>query len=366
MDLVHPRNEIKTMMNSVNIVNFKNLRDFSLDGWNRVNLIVGRNNVGKSSLLEALALYFSNGNEMMIRSVLSDRGIIEEDNDAFLSLFTDFRDSCSRKNDIYFSEKKDFSDALCLRQRYLVRSKKRTAKGEAEYQEFMSEEELSMARLSGQGADKVLQIESPDTMAYCRFSESIIRGTIKERCRVSYIPSFAISSSSNASAFDRISMTKLERKLIEALQIIDPDIEQINFLTNYGHSERVPYVVLKGSENKCRLSTMGDGINRVLTIILKMLDCEDGVFLLDEFEDGLHYSVQTDLWRIIFQLSEMLRIQVFVTSHSSDCIRSFVAANESGEGRLIRLEERKGQIIPVVYAAKEEIEFASSNGVELR
>ena len=68
---------------------------------------------------------------------------------------------------------------------------------------------------------------------------------------------------------------------------------------------------------------MGDGINRILTIILSMVNVENGYFFIDEFENGLHYSVQKDLWKMIFYLAEKLNIQVFATTHSSDCINAF-------------------------------------------
>ena len=65
---------------------------------------------------------------------------------------------------------------------------------------------------------------------------------------------------------------------------------------------------------------MGDGINRILTIILAMVNCENGYLLIDEFENGLHYSVQEKLWEIIFYLAKRLNIQVFATTHSNDTI----------------------------------------------
>ena len=67
---------------------------------------------------------------------------------------------------------------------------------------------------------------------------------------------------------------------------------------------------------------MGDGINRILTIILAMLNCENGVLLIDEFENGLHYSVQHQLWKVINDLSTKLNVQVFATTHSMDTLRS--------------------------------------------
>ena len=88
--------------------------------------------------------------------------------------------------------------------------------------------------------------------------------------------------------------------------------------------------------------------------------------LLDEFETGLHYSVQDELWRIIFMLSEKLDIQVFVTSHSNDCINCFARTNTNEQGVLIRLENRKGRIVAVKYEDNDELMFATNNNVEIR
>jgi AAA15 family ATPase/GTPase len=68
---------------------------------------------------------------------------------------------------------------------------------------------------------------------------------------------------------------------------------------------------------------MGDGMNRILTIILALVNSDNGCLLIDEFENGLHYTVQENLWRIIFHLSKELNIQVFATTHSEDCIKGF-------------------------------------------
>ena len=111
---------------------------------------------------------------------------------------------------------------------------------------------------------------------------------------------------------------------------------------------------------------MGDGINRILTIILAMLNCKGGVLLLDEFETGLHYSVQGELWKVIFMLADELDIQVFATSHSTDCIKSFADSNEQGVGMLFRLEERKGMVSVVSYGDSEELKFATTNNIEMR
>jgi AAA15 family ATPase/GTPase len=54
-----------------------------------------------------------------------------------------------------------------------------------------------------------------------------------------------------------------------------------------------------------------------------MVNAQDGYLLIDEFENGLHYSVQEQVWEVVFTLAKSLNVQVFATTHSSDCIKAF-------------------------------------------
>lgn len=77
-----------------------------------------------------------------------------------------------------------------------------------------------------------------------------------------------------------------------------------------------------------------------MQIILKVLKARDGFLLIDEFENGLHYSVQPDVWRLVFELAKRYNIQVFATTHSWDCIESFAQVakeREDLEGVLFRM-----------------------------
>lgn len=102
---------------------------------------------------------------------------------------------------------------------------------------------------------------------------------------------------------------------------------------------------------------MGEGMRRVLQIVLKLVNARDGLLLIDEFENGLHYSVQPKVWTMLFELAEKLNVQVFATTHSWDCIKAFAEvakANEQVDGVLFHLgrsvrTSNKGQVIATVY-----------------
>lgn len=194
---------------------------------------------------------------------------------------------------------------------------------------------------------------------------------------IQYVKTTQITKDENALLFDRIAMTASEEEIIKALNIIEPGIDAINFLMDEYKPEsrsmrerpeqqRVPFVVYKNSTKRVRLSSMGDGMNRILTIILALLNAKDGFLLIDEFGSGLHYSVQTKLWEIVFSLSKKHNVQVFATTHSNDCIKSFVQADNDNQGKLIRLEEIEGTVIPVPFNDKDRLKFAVDQNIEIR
>jgi AAA15 family ATPase/GTPase len=114
---------------------------------------------------------------------------------------------------------------------------------------------------------------------------------------------------------------------------------------------------------------MGDGMNRLLGITLALAVVSGGILLVDEIENGIHYSVQTDVWRTILRAAESLNVQVFATTHSWDCIRAFAAATNEMEGTagiLYRLDRRiKGEVRPVRYT-QEEMAIAAEQQIEVR
>jgi AAA15 family ATPase/GTPase len=113
--------------------------------------------------------------------------------------------------------------------------------------------------------------------------------------------------------------------------------------------------------------SLGEGVNHLLSISLALVKARNGVLLVDEVENGIHYSVQPVLWRMIFKQAQRWKIQVFSTTHSWDCVEGFqIAANDfAGRGSLYRLERRDAEIRAVRFAPRE-IEIARRESIEVR
>jgi AAA15 family ATPase/GTPase len=97
------------------------------------------------------------------------------------------------------------------------------------------------------------------------------------------------------------------------------------------------------------------------------VNAKDGLLLIDEFENGMHHTVQLDVWRGIFRLSKLLNVQVFATSHSWDAVEAFqkAAAEHPNEGLLIRLSKKEESVISTLFR-ESELAVATREHIEVR
>jgi AAA15 family ATPase/GTPase len=101
------------------------------------------------------------------------------------------------------------------------------------------------------------------------------------------------------------------------------------------------------------VALLGGGTKRVLSIAMAMLYAKGGCVLIDEIETGLHYSAQEALWRAIITWADQLDVQVFVTTHSYECIKAFRAAASGSlfadQSKLFRIERQRDDFKAIAY-----------------
>lgn len=376
------------MIESIGIKQFKNLSSCRINNLARVNLFVGKNNVGKSSLLEAISLLLANGSVNWIKELLKNRGMAtvfdRSDKEAcalslqnnIASLYTGRNIDNFGRCPIVISAKdsKAGNRIVTLQLGYLSYETITNTSGEKESRwQFYRPDLIDTSNPGNLTPAITIEINDKDWRFY-NLSDLVYPQRDKLSHNFEFVRSSSTSTPDNASLFDRIAMTDLQQWLVKALNIIDPRIRNINFLNDplsrcdtIPSRNRVPIVVLQNDDTRYPLRSMGDGVNRLLTIILSMLNCKNGSLLVDEVENGLHYTSLRQLWKIIFQLATELDIQVFATTHSNDCIRSFIEADQASEGAIIRLEALgDGTVEGVQYTDPEELDYINNNNVEIR
>jgi hypothetical protein len=183
-----------------------------------------------------------------------------------------------------------------------------------------------------------------------------------------YLSANGLNNEDLGRLWDEITLTPLEKHIVAALKLLYADIEAINIVGTDSLLERLPKIRVKGSSEPLPLRSLGDGVNHMFGIILALTNAQNGIALIDEIENGLHYSVQYEMWRLVFRLAKVLNIQVFATTHSWDCIETFQRAATEDEGQagmLIRLQTQGDDVVPTLFDERK-LAIATRNQIEIR
>ncbi|HHK9835794.1 AAA family ATPase [Klebsiella pneumoniae] len=347
------------MLDYLNIKNYRFFTELYVPKLSRVNLFSGKNNAGKSSFLEAIYLHANGFSEPSIYKVLSDREeIIERGNvDFYLSplrhFFINHKIEIESFKELEISSNLD-KTTISLGYSYIERDAKRVTrqtidiKTDNANREIFLEDAFALSLLTKSEATErsgefPLYQESDTPFDGGR----TFRRSMSERKNILLVPSSGASFDELGFLWDNISLTDSEKYILNALRIIENRVTGIAMIQQRkGSARRTPVVKLRHIDDPVTLKSLGDGMGRIFHIILSLANCSNGILLIDEFENGLHWSVQEKVWEIIFNLSNSLNVQVFCTSHSRDCILSFKEnwKKRSDSGMFYRIENNNGDI----------------------
>ncbi|HUC58931.1 MAG TPA: ATP-binding protein, partial [Streptosporangiaceae bacterium] len=156
------------------------------------------------------------------------------------------------------------------------------------------------------------------------------------------------------------------RDFVSALKVIDPRIADVEVLVKDGQSS----LNLSLDGMLMPLSLFGEGIVAFADIMSLIYSTNTTVLLIDEIENGIHYSVMPDIWRHIRYATLATGTQVIATTHSRECLAAAHAAftDQASELlRLLRLSRRPGQegVFVTSYSARE-VENALELNLDIR
>lgn len=371
---------IKTLL----IKNYRVFKELNLDALARVNLFVGKNSSGKSCLLEALRIYAAGADASVLSRVVSNReedwndtatpGVLPDINriDApFKHLFHGYRFPVKTSGAVEIGPIDSATQRIKIMPRLYQVSKDKEGR-----QVYLPIEENSLNKNQLVDIDVGLELTEGDKSRFLAFLFNI-SSTPKSFSTeignsIQVVPPHNIDNEIVEKLWDNINITDLEEEVIRCLQLLDPNVRKIAFVGGIPGPDRkkyrIPIVRYAGSEERIPLKSLGDGMVRLFHVVLSLVNARNGYLLIDEFENGLHWSIHPGLWGIIFYLSQRLNVQVFATTHNRDCIRGFleVWTTREEDGTFHRLDIMKpGQIRPVKYTC-ETLSDALETGVEVR
>ena len=395
-------------LKSLQIKNFRALEDLKISKLGQVNLIVGKNNSGKSSVLEALRIYAGAAHPVLLEEIATTHDerykltesewLTEPDELPFENFFTGRKFPNTDNNPILIGEddtQTENTKNLIIEHNYMI-SYEETIEENGESIIKKKRDFVSKSKITSEDLDydtqtlcvvknhqlKIINLDS--TIAH-KFNRTWFEAADILPC--SNVPTQFISMDELAKIWDEVQFSSHGDFVKEGLKTISPDFENIAFVNNesetifsrtgtrklQGNSQRTAKVKLKGVDKAISLNSMGDGMLRVLQLLLKIYPARNGFLLIDEFENGLHYSVQEKIWAYIFDFSKKLDIQVFATTHSWDCIESFskIALDKTDiDGVLFRVGKSvrtsdNGKIIATVFNEEQLFNITQSD-VEVR
>jgi hypothetical protein len=193
--------------------------------------------------------------------------------------------------------------------------------------------------------------------------ESDTPGNYTETLKITFLAPMNLHANM-AARFSEILVRKQEEKILKILKTVEPRL--VNLFIG---AENILYCDM-GFTKLLPLSTAGEGLNRLLSIILAIYETSGGVVLIDEIENGLHYSTQEILWEAVFEAAIAFDVQVFAATHSYENIKAFNAAYEklADKGdkiRLFRIENEMDKVRMVDYN-HEMIDIAIERNWEVR
>lgn len=339
-------------LDSLKIKNFRILEDVTIEKLGHVNLIVGKNNSGKSTVLEALALLASGFNPEVMLFISNNRNVYRHLNtkDIESKVF-------SIENIISKSNEDPFLNWTYIGNQSHYLTFGYVKNGKNNNLDIDREKGYSFTYFIDDRNFMNFEVKAISNRALFMDMSENSHHMKKKAFNFGYITTNNIDLNLFASSWDKIALTDDENLVLEMLKLIDSDITNLAFLSLVDSETRIPFVRLKNIERRIPLHQMGDGIFRLLQIILEIPKSKNSILLIDEFENGLHYSVQPKVWELIFELAHRFNIQVFATTHSWDCIESFsqVAKDRTDmEGVLFRMghsvrKSDKGKLIATVF-----------------
>ena len=330
------------MIKNVHIQNYKLFKSFQLKEIPKILLIGGKNNSGKTSLLEALFFPLDCLNPDMFTRFLRWRGVDSMDlNSVFTSSYHNFK----------------------IHQPMVFEYTANSSKHKLKY-EFLSPSaqplnihngsviELQKSPIHNTGGVKISVWLNGKKKSHDLFLKPEINGFILEdhnpknyrTTKAIFLNSTALSGAveENAQRYGDLDKINKTAGILSSLKILEPQLKSLSVIPT-GNNKPALYGDI-GMEEKVHLNLMGQGIVRLVSILLGISSAENGTVFIDELENGFHHSVLQLLWKIIVTHAKNHNTQIIATTHDRELLEGTISGipeNSRADFKYIRIEREK-------------------------
>jgi AAA15 family ATPase/GTPase len=309
---------------NINIKKFKCFEHFEAQGFARVNLITGKNNVGKTAFMEALYINSHSQNLETITDVL--------------------RSIKGRRENINILAGTEKPNT----KKYLEQTDGVEVDSNINNSSFniINNEGVKQYHFKFNHQEVLVNVND------FYFEEEYVDN-------IEFIDNFGLSNEEILNNFTAVQRLDKEVSLNETLNQFDDNIENFKKLDE-------PECKINGQY--LPITELGDGVRHLVSVVTSLFKCQDGYLFIDEMDNGIHYSKLDELWAVILKTAKALNVQIFATTHSKECIESYVRAAKKltdEEVALIELGKKDDKLASIVLDYNEIISEVE-NAMEVR
>ncbi|MCW5206367.1 ATP/GTP-binding protein [Desulfobulbus sp. F5] len=348
------------MIAQLEIKNFRGFSEYKIDDVGQVNLLVGTNNCGKTSVLEAIHLLKSRGEFSAYLDIVNQRG---ENDGQKVRVAKDFRS-------LFYGFKFDSSSVFSIqsdKEEQLMTSIRKGKDNSMYMYPPDDREQLNIiCNVKKKEKEAVVFFEN-DGMTQREYKPTLLSPE-----NTKFVPAYSLTTQKVITLFDMISLLPDEEFVLEAIRIIEPDIVRLVPVGGKTFSEKDTrggfFVKSSKWDERIPIGSFGDGIWRLLGLALSLVGAKDGTLLIDEIDTGLHHTVMSKMWKLICATAKKLNVQVFATTHSSDCWKTLAdnAVEDEFADMPIRIHRINKDRKQAETFTNEEMHLALNRDIEVR
>jgi AAA15 family ATPase/GTPase len=270
-------------LTNIDIEEFKCFKNFSASGFKRVNLIGGKNNIGKTAFMEACYIHVhSQDIDTMITAIIAIKTM---------------RENINLLEQLIQKEQNITPHSLLDATRL--------------FSAVSNIDKTNFYRLE-EDAIKIYSF-------YIKKNEKKVQGDINILVKfvhnIKFIDNFGWSDDELIQTYQEIQKQDQERLLNNVIKEFDDSIEAFKVIGDK------PQCKINGEYRD--ITEFGDGLKHYISIICALYACSNGYLFIDEIDNGIHYSQLDRLWELIFTLSKTSNCQVFASTHSKEMLEAF-------------------------------------------
>ena len=367
------------MLKTFAISNFRSLNSVELEHLGRITLVSGKNGSGKTTLLEALWLFNGPDAPELVVRLNAFRGLSPV---GLQSMFQDLFYGFNKQTRIKMTACGDWNDSpreleISMQPRNGV-SKVDLENIERSPSDKETSVHASNYDLVFRYRDEAANVytsrawfknQTPSENGLETGNQSLLqeRQLVDGRAVSVFLPAiYRDTPQAIASRFGELQLEGREHEILTLLQLLAPRLNRLISISIKGQSAM--YAYFEGSAHPIPVQLLGEGFNRMLALSLSMNAAKGGMLLIDEIENGLHHSVQKDVFVAINDMAQKYDVQLCATIHSAECAfaaHQALRERDNGAFAFYRFDEKAG-VTRSFYFENEMMDTARDFKMEIR